>query len=353
MTGISDNQQNISGKGVMKKISLVLTLGLLLSLTCLSTVYADGSTAELGKIDFKLTADYVKGWENRDRFPENVPFGYYYAYSLKALGEEITPAARMKIVKFIRSCQMQRGGFTTESTSSKAGNIIFTYYALKTLALLDAVDSVDAGKAERFILGLAQADGGFKGSYKKGERTSLAMTFYGVESLRILGGLDRLNQKKVAQFVNGHKAIEKGYSLNPKGLSSTQGSLMAVQILTSLNNLSEASKTGVVDYLKSTRYAGLVETGEYATVPFLKGMTEVIQTLSLLSALDQGNRAKMQWFVESLYITENGGFGPRAGMGTTPNSTFNAVLSLVKLGVLKDPDAFLHNRRNAQKPGTE
>jgi prenyltransferase beta subunit len=323
----------------MKKFSLVIIFGFLLPLFCFSLASAEDPAPGPAKIDFHRTADYFREWESRKRFPENVPFGYYYAYSLKALGEKISPGVRDRIVGFIKDCQGESGGFSQGPAFKKTPNLVFTFYALKTLALLDSIGAVDAGKARDFVLGLAREDGGFKGSPGAGERTSLAMTFFAAESLKVLGGVDKLNREKIAVFVNRNAAREKGFSLEPNGLSTTQGTYMAAQILADVGFLTDDVKSGVVGYLKGTRYSGLAENVKYQTLPYMKAMAEVTSTLSLLSALSEVKTARMREFVESLYIGENGGFGPRPGLGTTPEDTFHAIVCLVRLGQLKDPEA--------------
>lgn len=308
---------------------------LLMLLAFSSLAHAADKTKEDQKIDLKMTADYFKGWEGRAKFPDSVTFSYYYASSLAALGEKITPEIKETIIDFIKRCQRKNGGFTSEPSYSQDANIIFTYYALRSLTFLDSLDAINKEKAKGFVLGLYQGDGGFTAQDKKGQRTSLAMTSYGVQCLQMLGALEKLDKQKTITFINGNMSKDgKGFSTVKKGGASPQAANMAVRVLDILGGLTDSTKSAVVDYLKTTRYSGLIKGEKYQSVPQLKAMAETIETFSKLSALDQVNTSKMYEFVESLYIAENGGFGPSPGLGTTPPSTYYGLVCLAGLGKL-------------------
>lgn len=324
----------------MRKIPMVkfnsrIILSLLLLLAFFSFAHAGEKAKEETKIDLKMTTDYFKQWEGREKFPDSVTFSYYYAYSLSALNEKITPEIKAKIVDFITRCQAKNGGFTSEPTYSKDSNIIFTYYALKSLAFLDSFDAINKEKVQDFVLGLYKSDGGFTAQDKKGQNTSLAMTSYGVECLQMLGALDKLDKQKTIQFIKGNMSKDgKSFSMVPKGGASPQAANMAAKSLDLLGGLTASAKSSVVEYLKGTRYSGHIVDKKYQSLPKLKKMANTIETFVSLSALDQANTAKMLEFVESLYIPENGGFGPQPGLGSTPPSTYYGIVCLAGLGKL-------------------
>ena len=56
-----------------------------------------------------------------------------------------------------------------------------------------------------------------------------------------------------------------------------------------------------------------------------------LEALAVLSAMQEVNSDKVYEFISSLYVPDNGGSGPRPGLGATPPSTYHAVLSLVRL----------------------
>lgn len=312
-----------------------IVLSLLLLLTFCSFAHAGEKATEDKKIDLKMTVDYVNNLTQREKFPDSVTFVYYYAYSLSALDEKITPKIKEKLITFVKRCQTKNGGFTSEPEYSKDPNIIFTYYALKSLALLDSLDAINKEKAKGFVLGLYQGDGGFTGQEKKGQSTSLAMTAYGVQSLQMLGALDKLDKQKTIKFINGNISKDgKGFSMEPQGGASPHATNMAVKALAILGGLTDSTKSAVVDYLKSTRYSGLMSEEKKQALPELKAMADTIETFIQLSALNQANTSKMFEFVKSLYISENGGFGPQPGFGTTPPSTYYGMVCLVGLGKL-------------------
>lgn len=329
----------------MRKFKLRIALVLLPLLLFVSVASAKEDAKEIKKIDLKATTDFFKSWEGREKFPDSVTFAYYYAYSLSALGEKIPSEAEKKLVAFLKRCQTKEGGFTSEPNYSAEPNIIFTYYALKTLKFVDSLDAIDKEKAKSYVLGLAQKDGGFfASSNKRSMKTSLQMTYYGVECLHALNDLKKLDTKKTIQFINGHTGEKgKGFSLLPKGEATPQATNMAVKSLDILGGLTDSTKTAVVDYLKSTRYSGLIENKQYQAVPQLSEMADVVEALSQLKAVGQVNTAKIYAFVASLYIDENGGFGPSPGLGTTPPSTYDAIVCLAKIGKIKDPAVKLQN----------
>jgi prenyltransferase beta subunit len=112
---------------------------------------------------------------------------------------------------------------------------------------------------------------------------------------------------------------------------------MAVKSLQTLGALDDATRKAVIAWLKDTRYSGLVTDRKYRLLPRTEDMTATLEALATLAALDQVNAERIQAFIESLYVAENGGFGPRPGVGTAPPSTYQGIVSLVRLGQLPDP----------------
>ncbi len=72
----------------------------------------------------------------------------------------------------------------------------------------------------------------------------------------------------------------------------------------------------------------------YSTLPNMQDMAAVVEALAELSSLNVINKYSVYQFVESLYVPENGGFGPEPGLGTTPPSTYSALACLEKIGEL-------------------
>lgn len=284
------------------------------------------------KMDLGKTLEFFQGVEARETFPEAVTFAYNTAYSLLVLQGSIAPESSKKIEKFIAACQREGGGFVMEPKFSQNANVIFTYHALRALHLLGAIEAIDAKKAIGYVLSLVDQNGGIRPQVSGDSPATLASTAYGVLALNFLGAVDKLDAKKTAAFIEGCREKGKGYGMMPKGGSSIQGTNLAVQALEALGMLPQQARGEVVAYLKTTRYSGLIEEGAFTTLPTIKAMSEVLETMALLGALDQVNRAKVLGFVESLYVEANGGFGPRPGLGTTPPSTYHAIFCLVKMG---------------------
>ncbi|MDA8164557.1 MAG: terpene cyclase/mutase family protein [Desulfobacteraceae bacterium] len=287
-------------------------------------------------VDFqKITAHYLQ-WTTRPSFPESVPFAYYPVYAMRALGKKLPGKTRTTIVKFLKSCQKPDGGFVNEPKNAPASNLIYTYYALQALDLLGQQGAIDRGKALGYVLSLQDPKGGFKLSTDAKEKASLAGTFYGVRSLALLRKLDAVDKQKTAAFIASCKEKGKGYSLNPGKFSSPQATFMAVHTLDLLGLMTGEISRDVKNYLHDTRYAGHV-TDKYYSLPSMQDMSYVLRTLRELKAMEVADLSKAADFVNSLYIDENGGFGPEPGYGTTPPSTYYAIVCLVQLGKFPDP----------------
>jgi prenyltransferase beta subunit len=321
----------------MKKFFAVLALVLMSLSSFTSSIQAKQTTAEpQRKIDLAMTLKFIQGWSARDKwdkFPESPSFAYYNTYSLKALNAGISPELREKIVDALKSCQMKDGGFSAGPGHGTDSNTIFTYYSLATLDLLNALDSIDGQHAAAYVRSLIQKDGSIKAKAADAGAT-LATTYYGVASLGLLHALDTVDKKSVIAYINTYREDRKGYCLIQGKISMPGATFMAVKSLSLLGGMTPAVRTDVVKYLKRTRYSGLMKNNTYRTLPSMEDMAAVIDTLAELSALNVIDKSSVNKFIESLYIPENGGFGPEPGLGTTPPSTYYAVNCLSKIGKL-------------------
>jgi len=321
----------------MKKFFAVLAFVLMSLSSFTSSIHAKQTIAEpQQKIDLAMTLKFIQGWSTRDKwdkFPESPSFAYYNTYSLKALNAEISPELKQKIVVALKSCQMKDGGFSAGPDHGTESNTIFTYYSLATLDLLNALDSIDRQQAIMYVRSLVQKDGGIKAKAADAGAT-LATTYYGVASLGLLHALDTVDRKIVIDYINTYREGRKGYCLIQGKISMPGATFMAVKSLSLLNGLTPSVRTEVVNYLKGSRYSGRMKQNTYSTLPSMQDMAAVLDTLAELSSLNVIDKGSVYKFIESLYIPENGGFGPEPGLGTTPPSTYHAVNCLAKIGKL-------------------
>lgn len=312
----------------------------LVSLTLLSTVTQSLAAEDAGSgnaIDLQATGALVKQWGSRPSFPESVTFAYYHVYMTRALDQEVTPETRQRIVEYITKCQQPDGGFTPKPLHTKTSSVIYTYYALRTLGLLGETKVIDRPAAIRFLRARVQEGGGMVATAREGERASLATTYYGIEALRLLDAVDSLNKAQMAAFIQRYREKGKGFTRVVGGISIPQSTYMGVRTLKSLGMLTDTVSSEVVSYLKGSRYSGLAKDQQYRLLPNIEAMAATLEAFATLSAMQQVNASKIHEFISSLYVSENGGFGPRPGLGTTPPSTYHALLSLVRLGDLPDP----------------
>jgi prenyltransferase beta subunit len=325
----------------MKKFFAVLSLVLMSLSSFTPVVHATNKVMEPQKtIDLGMTLKFIQGWSTRDKwdkFPESPSFAYYNTYSLKALNAEVSPELKQKIVDALKSCQMKDGGFSAGPGHGTESNTIFTYYSLATLDLLNALDSINREQAVAYVRSLVQKDGSIKAKADDAGAT-LATTYYGVASLGLLHALDTVDRKSVIGYINTYREGRKGYGLIRGKISMPGATFMAVKSLSLLGGLTPAARTEVVDYLTRTRYSGRMKHNTYSTLPNMQDMTAVIEALQELSSLNVINKHSVYQFVEALYVPENGGFGPEPGLGTTPPSTYYALVCLEKIGELGQTD---------------
>jgi prenyltransferase beta subunit len=288
------------------------------------------------KIDLSLTLQFIQTWSSRDKwdkFPESPSFAYYNTYALKALNAEISPELRNKIITALKNCQMKDGGFSAGPNYSKESNSIYTYFSLATLDLLNALDSIDRANAAEYIGSLTLKDGSIKAKTADA-RATLATTYYGVASLGILKALDTLDKKSVIAYINTYREDHKGYGLLQGKISLPGATFMAIRSLSLLGGVTPDIRKEVGAYLAETRYSGQIKDRKYTTLPSMEEMADVLEALSDLSSLNLVGKDAVYQFIESLYIPQNGGFGPEPGLGTTPPSTYYGIVCLEKIGRL-------------------
>lgn len=317
-----------------KVSSYALILPILFAALFAAGAQADNAQAKPA-VDLSKTRQLFLGWTQRERFPDTVTLAYSTVYALQALGSPLSKEKAEVVIKFIRACQRDDGGFVSDPKYSPRSNLVYTYYALKSLSLLGALDSIDRKKAAQYVVELVQEDGAINPSPHEKGRATLASTYYGVGVLDVLGRLERLNKEKIAAHVLTHRASDDGFAMTPRGASSPMASAMAVKTLSALGGLSELVRAGAIRYLEgAVEFLGTLGT-RYRALATMQSATAIVEALSAMKALDEVDTEKVARFVESLYIPQNGGFGPSPGLGITPPSTYQGVLCLEKLGRLR------------------
>ncbi len=290
-------------------------------------------------IDLQVTGQTVHQWRTRPSFPESLTFAYYHVYMAGALKQGITPEIQQKIIEYIISCQQPNGGFTPAPAHTKTASVIYTYYALKTLDMLKQKKAINSKAAANFVLARVQKDGGIVATAKEGEKANLATSYYGIEALTLLGTIDSLDKTQVTSFVQSYREKGRGFSRVEGSISTPKATYMGIRSFKNLGVLNDSISSEVVAYLKTSRYSGQIKDKKYRLLPNIEAMAYTLDGFAELSAIKQVDEDKVHEFIRSLYIPDNGGFGPKPGLGTTPPSTFYAILSMVQLGKLPDPMA--------------
>ena len=289
-----------------------------------------GSGIDLGK-----TQGLIESWTQRKTFPDSTPFAYQLADSMRILQGGVPAEARDRIVTFIRRCQRPSGGFVSTPKFGDTPNIVYTYYALAALDVLDAGYAADRDKALGFIRRLMDAEGGIRSSLDDKARPTLGSTFYGVEALRLLKRVDVLDKAKTTAFVLTHRTgDEGGFGVTTKGVARPRATSMAVRTLATMGTLSEELKAQAIGYLEIAIALLGTRGPQFQAFSTMQAVTDIVEALDRLSALDDVITDRLVAFVKELYVPQNGGFGPMPGLGTTPPSTYQGLLCLEKLGAL-------------------
>jgi prenyltransferase beta subunit len=298
---------------------------------------------ELGRaassIDRAKTLRYLEGWAARDRwdrFPESPPFAFYNLYATRALGGAISPELRARVVDYLRRCQAPDGGFGAAPAAGDS-HVVPTLYALRALALLGSLEAIDRPRATAFLASLARPDGAYRGRARDGE-ASLGTTYHAVAALELLGAANLVDRDRTVSYVGSHRTADGGFALRPGAAASPAATFMAVRSLKLLAALDEETSAAVARHLAASRYSGRLRQAAFTSVPDIEDEADVLEALSDAGRLDVVDREEVERFVASLYVAENGGFGPQPGLGTTPPSTYQAIACLVLLGRLPGPD---------------
>jgi prenyltransferase beta subunit len=327
-----------------RRLSLVV-IAVVVLIGAVATAAAHRARARTGSpadapaaFDRTRTLEYLQGWARRDRyekFPESPAFAYYNLWATRALGGDVAPELRAQVVDYLRRCQAADGGFTMAPATGDS-HVVPTFHAVRTLELLGALDAIDRPRASAFLAALARPGGGYAGRAAEAA-PSLGTTYHALAALDVLGERARLDRAGAAAFVASHRAADGAFGLAPGAASSPAATFMAVRTLKLLGALDAGTAEVVAAWLGASRYAGRRQDAGAATPPELEDAAYVLAALEDVARLDLADRARVERFVTSLYVPENGGFGPQPGLGTTPPSTYHAIACLVTVGALPVP----------------
>jgi prenyltransferase beta subunit len=328
-----------TGESIMFKIShtsyrfivIVLTLGLL----CAGSAFAKEKPGAKGKgsdFDFAKTSAFMKEMEFRPDFPVAMVLANDYVYSLISLGQKIEPARKTTVISYLKNAQQKNGGFVSDK-SNKSASLLNTDIAVETLGYLNAMTAVDIVRIKAFVASVKNTDGGF-GFSQESKKSSLATTFYAVHTLKAIGGLDQVDKAKTAAYVKAFGKKEGGFgSVKGTGVADARNTYMAVYVLNVLGALDAGTEKNAVQFLATTPYAGK-KTRE---LPELNEQLYAIMALKELKESSRIDKQEAVAFLKRIYIKVNGGFGPLAGYGSTPDSTTTALRILAEIGKLKAP----------------
>lgn len=308
-------------------ITIAVLTGLFIGVGC-------HRTKDSEKIDLKVTINYLNTWTMRDVFPESVTFAYYLTRSLRVLDQPIPAELQQRIISYLHRCQKKSGGFVYRVGVTSKPNLLSTYHALLTLSSLNALDAVDRATTIRYIRSLQKGSGGFRARADRQEADPVS-TYYAVSLLLLLKSSDGLDRPKAISYLLSLRGEDGGFRFRKKGVSHPQSTHAVVQTLKQLGALNEKVRSDAVRYFKQSRYSGLGDEKRYRTQPQVRELVFVVEAIRDLNARSQIDVDRIYEFIGSLFIPENGGFGPQPGFGSSPPSTYFALASLDAIGKLR------------------
>ncbi len=280
-------------------------------------------------------------WADRDRFPDSVSFSYYYIYSSLAVKKSISPEEKQRIIRFLRDCQVDGGGFKSTPSAMTPADSMNTYMALESFRLLNIPFPFPKEGVIVFIRSLEAPGGGMK-FLASDTSGSVQGTYWSLLALGSLG-LDKelypgnLKGGKLVRFLREFKVKGSGFSTFRGKPASLRATVMALTCLDVARKLDRATMEDVKNYLLASRYSGLVKDRKYPTYPYTELMHWALVGFGRLNIMDQLDLGAVNAFLDARFIPSNGGFGPRPGLGSTPPSTYHALRSLSILGRIPDP----------------
>ena len=295
---------------------------------CFASLFICNAFADTAKnFDLAKTGSLMREMVARPDFPVAMSLASDYTETLLGLGEEIKPAEKTAIVKFIKNAQQTNGGFVAES-SSKDASLLYTQLALDTLAELNELKKIDASRVKSFVATLKNADGGF-GFSQNSPASTLPTTFYAVRTLETVGGLDRVDRAKTVAYVQGFEKQSGGFGfVRQVGVATPRNTYMALYILKTLGALNDSTRESCLQFLATTPYLN----EKSRQMPDLNELSYTVESLQMLNATERLDHKRTLAFLKRLYIPVNGGFGPLLGYGSTPGSTATAVRILSEIG---------------------
>jgi prenyltransferase beta subunit len=324
-----------SVKPHMKRLNRYVMI-FILTLFGLMSMGAAKGKKDAVRFDFKGMRSYFHALlDTRHHFPDSIVLMNDYVYSLTALGEPLDPQRKERMIAFAKELQQPDGGFSID-TETKASSSLYTDYALETLAYMNSIGSIDVGKAKSYFSSLKQPDGGFSFNTQKKE-SAFITTYQAVHSLFLLNGLNLVDKAKTAEYI---KSFEKkdtgGFSyVKGTGIPNAKNTYMGVSVLKTLGMLDDDTKKRAIKFLASTPYIGKFKKSA-ATLT----LEEQVYTLSALRILDSAqilNKEKVELFIKTFYLPDEGGFTAIQGFKAAPDPTCLGIRGLAELGLLKRP----------------
>ncbi|PIU27101.1 MAG: hypothetical protein COW32_10130 [Candidatus Aquicultor secundus] len=287
------------------------------------------------KFDKKKTGEFVEGAQLGKDFPLSTTYGYYYVYSMSALGQEIKKQHQDKLISALKKTQAEDGGFTWD-THTKGSDMYDTYCAVWTLKKLGALDQMDTAKVEEFIKSCSNKDGGF--CLSPGQESRPIDTYYCVATLNTLGKLSSADKSSIEGYLKPLQAKDGGFALRKDIPGNVQCTYAALHVLNMMDLLDIVDKEKTTAFLVSDQ----AKDGGFGYMVGDKNINSpenayyVLSSLRLLDSLDKIKAKPLSTFLKDRYVGDGGFCDVYYGNSKYP-STYYGIGCLAELGYVKNP----------------
>lgn len=232
-----------------------------------------------------------------------------------------------KAIEFIKSCQMEDGGFS--AASHHDSHILHTLSAVQMLIILNRKlsDDIDLEKCVSYIKSMQQNDGSFFGD-KWGE-VDTRFSFCALATLKLLDRLDAIDLDKAVEFVMScNNQIDGGFGSKPGSESHTAYVYCCVGSLAIAGKLDLVDKDQLGWWLSERQLPSGGLNGRPEKLPDLCYSWWCLSSMNMINMTHLIDQESLLTFIMACQDEEQGGFSDRPGNLVDPYHTMFGVASL-------------------------
>jgi len=255
--------------------------------------------------------------------------GVYWGVTAMDLMGNLTDMDRDKVIKFLKNCQHESGGF--RPVEGHDPHLLNTLSAIQVAVTLDCLDDLDTEATARYIASLQKEDGSFTGDIW-GEVDN-RFSFCAVACLALLDRLDIVDIDATADFVRSCLNFDGGFGSRPGAESHAGLIYCCVGTLAVTGHLHYVDADLLGWWLAERQLPSGGLNGRPEKLPDVCYSWWVMASLAILDRLHWVHSDKLTEFILACQDGETGGFADRPGDVTDP---FHTLFGLAGLSLLGD-----------------